>query len=521
MQPNTLCVITDQLTPLLMGCYGHPVVRTPHLDRLASEGVRFDAAYSPCPVCAPARAAFMAGRHVSEIGAWDNAALFPADVPTFAHYLTNAGYECVLSGKMHFVGPDQLHGFDRRLTTDIYPSDFSWTRTRAWEGTPMWLPGGMTGGYVAEGVGPRAWSKFLEYDAATHFKALEFLKRHRAPGDGGTGGDGGSGGGDRAPFHLTVSYHHPHEPFNPPREFWDLYENEDIPIPDIPEDMEPHRTQMDRWLHRFHGLHTRDVTEPESLRTLQRAYFALVTYVDHLVGELVAELEAMHLLDSTIIVFTSDHGEMLGARGMIQKRTFYEQAARVPLVVRFPDGRGAGRRVETPASLVDLLPTFTDIAGVPADVLAPADGVSLLPFCDGREDEKRIVFSEYHSEGVYGPCFLARQGRYKLVSIHSRSGHERRLFNLEEDPGEWRDLSDEPAFRATADALESAILQRFDPDDIEARVRASIQRRMVIDPAMKARGTRWDYTACEDGRSLYVRPHEPPPEARPLPWSSE
>lgn len=518
MQPNIVCIVTDQLTPLLMGCYGHPVVKTPHLDRMVAEGVRFDSAYSPCPVCAPARAALMSGRYISEIGAWDNAALFPADVPTFAHYLTNAGYECVLSGKMHFVGPDQLHGYHRRLTTDIYPSDFSWTRTRAWEGTPMWPPHGMTGGYVADGVGPRTWSDFLAYDAATHFKALEFLRRRRLSAEAKPIRP------DRTPFHLTVSYHHPHEPFNPPREFWDLYENEDIPIPDIPEDLEPFRTTMDRWLHRFHGLHTRDITDPQSLRALQRAYFALVTYVDHLVGELIAELEAMHLLDSTVIAFTSDHGEMLGARGMIQKRTFYEQAARVPLILRFPDGRGAGRRVGTPTSLIDLAPTFAQIAGVPAELMAPTDGASLLPLCDGGNDAnlvaERIVFGEYHSEGVYGPCFMARQGRHKLVLIHGGDGPERRLFDLETDPLEWNDLSEQPDHRAVARALEAAILDRFDPQEIEARVRASIARRMVIDPAMKAQGARWDYTACEGGSARYVRPTEPVPEARSLPWTT-
>lgn len=530
MQSNVVLVVTDQLTPLLMGTYGHEVVKTPNLDRLAKRGVRFDAAYTPCPVCSPARAALMTGRDVSRIGAWDNAALFPADQPTFAHYLTNAGYECVLTGKMHFVGPDQLHGFERRLTTDIYPSDFSWTRTRDWEGKPMWMPNGMTPGYVAEGVGPRRWTQFLEYDEATHYRALEFIRRHHAretqAGRAGSEHDSstrapGTAERERRPFMLTVSYHHPHEPFNPPQEYWDLYEDTEIPVPEIPEEIDTLRTTMDRWLHGFHGLDTKDVTDPQSLRALQRAYYALVTYVDHLVGELVDELERQGLAESTVIVFTSDHGDMLGARGMIQKRTFYEQSVRVPLIAAFPDRRGAGTVVDEPVSLIDLLPTFAEIAGVPLDLLADHDGESLVSLCGGARSETRssaprTAYSEYHSEGVYAPCFMVRRGRYKYVLIH---GHERQLYDLEHDPGEWTNLAGSEEHRATEAELETALLERFDPATIETAVRASIARRMVIDPAMKANRTRWDYTACEDGRDIYIRPHEPAPEARPLPWT--
>ena len=125
-KPNVLLIMADQLTPLLMGAYGHPVVKTPNLDKLVASGVRFDAAYSPCPLCAPARAALMTGTFISRNEVWDNAAPLASDVPTIAHYLTNAGYETVASGKLHYVGPDQLHGFRRRLTTDIYPSGYTW-----------------------------------------------------------------------------------------------------------------------------------------------------------------------------------------------------------------------------------------------------------------------------------------------------------------------------------------------------------------------------------------------------------
>ena len=127
-KPNILFIVSDQMVAALTGAYGHPVVQTPNLERLAAAGVRFDAAYTPFPLCAPGRACFMTGRHASAIGAWDNGALLAGDQPTLAHYLARAGYDTVLSGKMHFVGPDQLHGFSRRLTTDIYSSDFTWVK---------------------------------------------------------------------------------------------------------------------------------------------------------------------------------------------------------------------------------------------------------------------------------------------------------------------------------------------------------------------------------------------------------
>jgi choline-sulfatase len=162
LPPNILLIMADQLMPFLTGAYGHPVVQTPNLDRLAAGGVRFDAAYTPYPLCAPARAVFMAGRYASSLGCFDNAAVLHADQPTISHFLTNAGYETVLSGKMHFIGPDQLHGFSQRLTTDVFPANIQWTP----------IPGDLSQGghahnYVLPNVGVRPWTKFLSYDEET------------------------------------------------------------------------------------------------------------------------------------------------------------------------------------------------------------------------------------------------------------------------------------------------------------------------------------------------------------------
>lgn len=517
MPQNILFILADQLTPLIMGAYGNQAVKTPNLDRLSADGVRFDAAYSPSPLCAPARVAIMTGRHCSSVGAWDNSSLFPADIPTFAHYLTNVGYECVASGKMHFVGPDQLHGFNRRLTTNIYPADFSWTRSRDWEGKPVSFPDRLGPAYVAgdennpQGMGPRRWNWHLEYDARTHAQALEFLRRHRRDDwYGGAAKATDSTPGNGRPFLLKVSYHHPHQPFQVPRKFWDLYEDVDIPLPEIPDDIEARWSQLDRWLHSSHGLDKRDVTDPENLRLMQRSYYGLVSFIDHLVGELLDELEDQGLAESTVVVFASDHGDMLGARGMIQKRCFYEQSARVPLIFRFPDGRGAGSVAKEPVSLIDLLPTFTEIAGYPSDLLHAHDGVSLFPYIDGNPDPARIAFCEQHGDGVYGPCFMARQGRFKYTHVH---GHAPQLFDLEQDPGEWSNLAGCADSSEVESRLREAILATFDPDLIGRSLRDSTERRLIIEAAMKINKTSWDYTPAEDTRVLYSRQPDPAPEA--------
>ena len=273
--PNIHLIISDQMIADLTGAYGNPSVLTPHLDQLCEDGIRFDAAYTPCPICAPARACLMTGTHTSTNGAYDNAALHPSDIPSFADYLTNAGYDCVLSGKMHFVGADQLHGFNRRLTTDIYPSDFGWVKDEwirikeskgeGYEEIMAHRPTYHSRGYTGDGVTIDRWHGALSYDEETHFRAIEYLRAA-----------GARPSGSQKPFLLCASYHHPHEPFHPPREFWDLYEDREILIPEFPDNLDDTYSSMDRWLNAYHGTRRNDLRDPDGLRRLRRA--------DHLHG---------------------------------------------------------------------------------------------------------------------------------------------------------------------------------------------------------------------------------------------
>lgn len=498
-KPNILLIMADQLTPFLTGAYGHKGVKTPNLDKLAAEGIRFDSAYSPCPVCAPARAALMTGKYVSTNKCYDNGAPYSSDEPTIAHYLTNADYQTVLSGKMHFIGPDQLHGFSKRTMTEIYPSSFEWTLSSVPREEPVKhvfdVP--IADKYVTAGV--RKWSMQFDHDEETHFRAKEFLYSKKAGEEGRSFWDKQRDKDDR-PFFLCASYTHPHEPFHVTKELWDLYEGQEIELPELPENIKQTYSIMDKWLNLFSGIDEVDLMKPENLYNLRRAYYALVTYIDNKVGELVKVLEDTGLRDNTIIMFTSDHGDMLGEKGMVQKRTFYEWSSRVPLIINYPDGRYAGKRIKDHVSLIDVSATILEMAGVNNNL--PIDGQSVVGLIEGTDTTDREVYSELHTEGVYSTCFMLRKGKFKLIYIH---GKESQLFDLESDPGEWNNLSGIPEYRNVEDDLKGRILSKFDPDSIEADIVASLLKRDIVNQAMVLNKTHWDYCPISDGTRQYVR----------------
>jgi choline-sulfatase len=482
-RPNVLLIMADQMTPFAMGAYGNRVVKTPNLDTLAAQSVRFDAAYSPNPLCAPARACLMTGEWSSRIGVHDNASPLSSDQPTIAHHFTRASYDAAWSGKMHFVGPDQHHGLRRRLSHDIYPANFSWVKSRDKK-----VPGNHAAQYIAGGIhvgriddrrtpdGRRQGNMALDVEA--HDAALRYLEARSKTA--------------RTPFFLGVSYNYPHEPFWPPKDLWDAYEGLEIPIPEFPNGWEQTLSPMDRWLNRHHGADRYNVRDPASLRTLHRAYYALVTWVDSRIGELLRSLRDNGLAEKTIIVFTSDHGDMLGHKGMVQKRSFYEWSARVPLLIKTRrNTKWAGATVPEPVSLCDIAPTLLELAGVSAGSAPPVSGQSLVPLMSGERDPRRLTFSESHSEGVYATCFMARQGKYKYVLIE---GHASQLFDLQRDPSEWDNLAGSPQVSDVEKELRSAILDRFNPQQIERELRESIARREAIQPALTRNGRDWNFT---------------------------
>ena len=365
-QPNILVLMADQLTPRALKAYGGQVARTPNIDVLAKEGVVFDSFYCNSPLCAPSRFSFMAGQLPSRIGAYDNAAEFPAQIPTFAHYLRSAGYQTALSGKMHFCGPDQLHGFEERLTTDIYPADFGWTPDwRHFDERPSWY-------HTMESVtqaGSCTRTNQIDFDdevvVAARQKLFDLAR-----------------GKDKRPFCLVVSMTHPHDPYVIPGPYWNRYRDDEIDMPrvaDLSGSEDPHS----RRLRHVIGLNLSKPTETQ-VRAARRAYYGAVSYVDDQIGSLVSTLEQAQLDRNTVIVVLADHGDMLGERGLWYKMNFYEPACRIPLIVHAP-GRFSPRRVAGSASLLDLLPTFAALAnnGAEPEYAAPIDGRNLLPALAG------------------------------------------------------------------------------------------------------------------------------------------
>jgi choline-sulfatase len=487
-RPNILYIMFDQLAPQFLPSYGHKVVKAPNLSRLAAEGVQFDSAYTNSPLCAPGRFSMMAGQLASRIGAWDNAAEFRSDIPTFAHYLRLAGYRTCLSGKMHFVGPDQLHGFEDRVTTDMYPGDFGWTPT--WdqpEKIHWWFHNMLS---VTE-AGPYDRSLEMEHDDEVAYTSMRWLHEHAR-------------GNDDRPFMMCVSFMQPHDPYLGPRRDWESYRDDDIDLPAVPYLPLAKRDAVSK---RMYDLYDRDeyrVTE-KHIRAARRGYYAMISYSDRLMGQVLEALRQTGQADDTIIVISADHGDMMGERGLWYKMTFYEHSTRVPMILHAPK-HWKPRRVAEHVSLLDLLPTFCDIAtdGKGADYAAPVDGKSLLGLAGGRDKSwANTVLGEYMAEGTFQPAFMIRRDQWKYVSC---AGDPPQLFNLAADPRELVNLAADPRHAKLAADFAREVAATWNSAAIRERVLDSQRQRALVQEALlKGRITPWDFQPFQDASKQYNR----------------
>ena len=355
-RPNIVLIMADQLAPQFTGTYGHSLVQTPHIDALAARGTRFDSAYCNSPLCSPSRASFMAGQQVSKIGVYDNAAEFPATVPTFAHYLRSAGYRTCLSGKMHFVGPDQLHGFEERLTTDIYPADTAWTPD--WTQPDKRIAHWYHNMDAVRQAGQAMATFQYDYDDEAVFLARRRMFDYKIT--------------TAAPFAMVVSLIHPHDPYVARPEFMSLYDPDAIDMPDDTPATDAHSRRIAAGIKNATGAVSTD-----QIRRARHAYYANVSYFDSNVGKIIEALKESDQLDNTIVIVTADHGDMLGNRGLWYKMSWLEHSARVPLIVAGPGVQA--QTWDSPCSLVDILPTLREIAGDDTPLGAPIAGASLWP----------------------------------------------------------------------------------------------------------------------------------------------
>ncbi len=487
-RPNILVVMADQLAPHFTGAYGHKVAKTPHLDALAARGMRFDAAYCNSPLCAPSRFSFMSGQHISRIAAYDNASEFKASVPTFAHYLKSLGYRTCLAGKMHFVGPDQMHGFEDRVTTDIYPADFAWTPD--WEAPDERIDKWYHNMQTVKESGVAHATFQIDYDDEVGFAANRWLfdvARDKALGND-------------APFAMVASFIHPHDPYVARPEWWNLYTDDEIDLPAfVPalEDQDPFSRRL------LDGIEASYVplTEEEILRA-RHAYLANVSYFDSKIGELVQTLEETGELDSTIVIVTADHGDMLGERGLWYKMNFFEHSARIPLVMAGP-GIAVGA-AQNAVSLVDLLPTFIDIGGGDETMIGePIDGRSLMPLARGAEDPVDEAIGEYCAEMTGYPVIMIRRGPLKYIHCDSDPPQ---LYDLSADPMETKNLVSDPSYSDAKTRFAAEVAERWDGSALRKKIIATQKSRRALHAAMEAGASEpWDYNPPSDASQQYVR----------------
>lgn len=489
-------IMADQLAPHFTGAYGHALVKTPHMDALVERGARFDAAYVNSPLCAPARFSMLAGQAITKIGAYDNASEFPSQVPTLAHYLRLMGYRTCLSGKMHFVGPDQLHGFEERVTTDIYPADFAWTPD--WDNSDDRIGKWYHGMDTLHEAGEAQVTYQIEYDEEVGFAARRRLYGYARDNAAKT-----ASGEASKPFFMCASFIHPHDPYVARPEWWDLYNHDDIdmPAPIDLDGLDPHSRRIRAGIQSDTVGHT-----DEHVRNSRHGYYANTSYFDNWIGSLVKTLEETEQLDNTVVIVLSDHGDMLGERGAWFKMSFYERSARIPLIIAGP-GVTQGV-VPNACSHLDLLPTLLDIAadGAPWPELGAAiDGRSLWELATGGTDDVDETTGEYTAEMTSHPMFMIRRSSYKYIHCDTDPPL---LYNLADDPEEEVNLVHDPDHFLMAADFDTEVGERWDSKTIRSDVLESQRARRTINAAMTTGSlTSWDFQPDRDAANEYVRNH--------------
>jgi len=457
---NLLFIVSDNHNRQVTGCYGHGIVQTPTLDRLAARGTRFANSYAASALCVPSRASLATGRYVHQNGCWDNAIAYDGRMPSWMHRMRDAGIEISAIGKLHFRSAEDDNGFSEEIMP-MHLDEGKGAIRNLLRGYDAELPctDGAPWKLYAErsGIGE---THYQDYDRKITARTIEWLGAHaRARSD--------------KPWALYVGYISPHPPFAVPKRFYDLYPEDRMPLPvncrpgERPEHPAMrHMRALDGWL---------DMTDERMLRRVAAGYFGLITHLDEQVGEVMRAAEALGLLDNTRIVYTSDHGDLFGAQGIFGKKNLYEGSVGVPLIAAGP-GVPMGHTSRQLVSHVDLYQTLIESVGVPQhadDRSLP--GTSLFPAMAGREDLARPVFAEFHAQGTKAGCFMLRQGDDKLVY---HVGMPAQLFDLAADPEEAHDLAGTTGAPQKIAALEARLRATCDPEAVDAQAKAD-QRRMA------------------------------------------
>ncbi len=458
-KPNILCIMSDEHDANIMGCAGDPVISTPNFDKLASNGVIFDNAYTTSPLCVPARLSFTAGKYVSRCGAWSNSCWLPSDdYPSIARVMTDAGYECLLGGKQHYDAT-RRYGFTDLFETNQNksfktgsaphrdPDDLE-PRTGSWEGRSAQF-------YVGDDSG------VMNLDRDVTKYCGEFLKNRKK---------------DDKPFFLFAGYLSPHFPLIIPEKYYDKYKDR-VPMPELPEGLIENLPV--NYKHQRIGFGTVD-TAPETVKKGRELYWAFIDWFDEEVGKLLSALETSEVADNTIVIYTSDHGENKGDHGMWWKNCVYEHAGRIPMIVSFPPRWKGGQRRTEACSLVDLVQTIAELGG--ADTPDDWNGDSMVPWMDDENSGwKDFAVSEYYGHNICSGITMFRSGKYKYVyhaRINDKYGAEEELYDMEADPKEFTNLASDPAYKDICKEYFDRMLAEVGrhPDETELICRADNEK---------------------------------------------
>lgn len=453
---NLLIVMVDEMAAKAVGAYGNTLVKTPNIDRLAARGVRFTNCYATSPICMPARAAFATGLYPHQTGYWDNVFAYDGRVRGWGHRLQETGHRFTTIGKLHYEGEEYPTGIDEQiLPMHVFGGGDIFGLER--ENPPKRPQSGTLAAEVAAGD-----SGYTRYDKEiTRLTREWFETRTQDQGD--------------KPWVVFTSFIAPHFPLTVPQEYIDLYDGVDIPLPHKPLETEG---RLGEWWALFRGGYNFDdyFKDDDERRRALRHYYALCSFADDNVGKVIAALDASGCAEDTAILFLSDHGDNMGARGLWGKSTMYEESANVPMILIHPD-LAAGAVCDTPVSTIDVYQTALDCVGVaPTEADAGRDGRSLISIAAGRYDADRQVFCEYHASCAPTGLMMLRKGALKYVHY---TGHGDELFDLDADPEELCNLAADPAHTGVLEAFRASLRALVDPDETDRRAKMAQRTRLA------------------------------------------
>ncbi len=470
---NVLMILSDEHSRRALGCYGHHVVRTPHLDGLAARGTRFAGAYCQTPICVPSRASLATGRWAHAVDSWDNATPYVGtEAPSWGHRLIARGHRVTTIGKLHYRRVDDPSGFpDQRVPLHVL--DGTGDLYGLLRGDMPERPQSLR--HVIEARAGE--SEYVRYDRAIAETAARWLAEEATS--------------EQRPWVLFVGFVSPHFPLVVPDRYFDLYPADALPMPVAwtPEAWSRHPAHE---LHR-RQLGLRQPLDEGTVRRALRAYYGLVSFLDEQVGTVLDALQRAGLAGTTRIIYTTDHGDTIGEHGLWWKSSMYESSVGVPLILAGPD-IPAGKVVRTNAMLVDVFPTLLEAVGAPpAPEGAALPGRSLLALA-GEDDHARTAFSEYHAVFSRRGIFMLRTERWKYVHYVTDPPE---LYDLVADPDELTDLGADPRYVDVRETCEKKLRDIVDPETVDARARADQRRRLDAGggpEAIRAGGPKIIYT---------------------------